>query len=90
MTKAGEELCVTQVAISRQVAFLEKALRTSLFERGGKRLQLSPAGEVLFLTLTRMFVGATRTTGEWSRGTLCHGMATRREERYEFIKDDAM
>ncbi len=55
MTKAGEELCVTQVAISRQVALLEKSLRTSLFERGGKRLQLTPSGEVLFLTLTRMF-----------------------------------
>lgn len=55
MTKAGEELCVTQVAVSRQVALLEKSLRTSLFERGGKRLQLTPPGEVLFLTLTRMF-----------------------------------
>ena len=55
MTKAGEELCVTQVAVSRQVAVLEKSLRASLFTRGGKRLQLTPAGEVLFLTVTRIF-----------------------------------
>jgi len=55
MTKAGEGLHVTQVAISRSVALLEKALRTALFTRGGKRLQLTPAGEVLFLTVTRVF-----------------------------------
>jgi LysR family transcriptional regulator, glycine cleavage system transcriptional activator len=55
MTRAGEELHVTQVAISRRVAHLEKSLRTTLFARGGKRLQLTPAGEILLLTVTRVF-----------------------------------
>jgi LysR family glycine cleavage system transcriptional activator len=55
MTKASEELNITQVAISRQVANLEKSMRVQLFTRGGKRLQLTPAGETLFITLTRVF-----------------------------------
>jgi len=42
---AAEELCVTPSAVSHQVAHLESALKTPLFQRDGRRLALSPAGE---------------------------------------------
>lgn len=69
MTKASEELNITQVAISRQVANLEKSLRKQLFVRGGRRLQLTPAGESLFITLTRMFRELQEITESVSAGS---------------------
>lgn len=55
MTLAGQELCISQVAVSKQVALLERYLRTSLFLRGGKRLQLTPDGEKLYEISSRIF-----------------------------------
>ncbi len=43
-TKAGEELSLTQAAISRQVAELESAIGVTLFRRLGRRVVLSSAG----------------------------------------------
>jgi LysR family transcriptional regulator, glycine cleavage system transcriptional activator len=43
-TLAAEDLCLTQSAISKQVIALEEMLRTELFKRLRKRLELTPAG----------------------------------------------
>jgi LysR family transcriptional regulator for metE and metH len=47
LTKAGTVLYLTQSALSRQLADLERRLGTALFVRNGKRMLLTPAGERL-------------------------------------------
>ncbi|MFD1557127.1 LysR substrate-binding domain-containing protein [Paraburkholderia silviterrae] len=42
--RAAEELCVTHSAISHQVRALEEALKTTLFEKQGRQVQLTDAG----------------------------------------------
>lgn len=44
-TLAAEDLCLTQSAISKQVIALEEMLRTELFTRIRKRLELTAAGK---------------------------------------------
>lgn len=44
---AAERLGITQSAVSQQIATLEKELGATLFERIGRRIYLTPAGEVL-------------------------------------------
>lgn len=44
MTKAAEELCVTQTAVSHQVRVLEEALDVQLFIRRPRRLELTAQG----------------------------------------------
>lgn len=46
-TRAAEELCLTQSAVSRQVQTLEAALGTPLFVRGVRSLALTAAGSRL-------------------------------------------
>lgn len=45
--KASELLNITQPAVSQQVHALEQELGTSLFDRSGNRVRLTPAGVVL-------------------------------------------
>lgn len=45
-TRAGEELSLTQSAISRQIALLEDVLGVRLFERVRQRVVLTPAGRL--------------------------------------------
>lgn len=47
-TRAAEELCLTQSAISRQIQTLEQALGVALFQRGTRSLALTEAGARLF------------------------------------------
>jgi LysR family glycine cleavage system transcriptional activator len=49
-TRAAEELCVTQGAVSRHVATLEAWLGVALFERGRHGIALTPAGQRYFDT----------------------------------------
>ena len=44
-TKAAQELCVTQGAVSRHVATLEGWLRVQLFERGARGIRLTQPGQ---------------------------------------------
>lgn len=44
-TRAAEDLCLTQSAVSHQVIALEEMLRTKLFKRVKKRLDLTAAGK---------------------------------------------
>jgi LysR family transcriptional activator of nhaA len=46
VTKASEELFIGQPAVSMQIKGLEESLGIALFERLGKRLVLTPAGEI--------------------------------------------
>lgn len=46
-TRAGEELGLTQTAVSRQIAALEQELGVRLFERRRRDVQLTPAGQRL-------------------------------------------
>lgn len=47
-TKAGEELFLTQSAVSRQIQALEESLGEELFERRTRALLLTESGQVLF------------------------------------------
>jgi DNA-binding transcriptional LysR family regulator len=47
MTLGAERLDVSQPAVSKQVRELERALGVHLFDRVGRRVRLSRAGEVL-------------------------------------------
>src|SRR4051794_25233141 len=46
-SRAAEELMLTQPAVTRQIAALERECRTRLLERLGRRVELTPAGEML-------------------------------------------
>ena len=48
MTRAAEELLISQPAVSLHVRELEHELEAVLFERNGPRIALSPAGERLY------------------------------------------
>lgn len=55
ITKAAEELFVSQAAVSRQVRELETILGQKLFERQHRRIRLTPAGSTLLGVLTDGF-----------------------------------
>lgn len=50
-TAASEELHITQPAVSQHIRFLEKHYGCPLFVRDGKRVSLTPAGQVLLDTM---------------------------------------
>ncbi len=49
-TKAAEELCITQSAVSRQMRALEDSLGVALFERRPRSLTLTQEGRTLYRT----------------------------------------
>jgi DNA-binding transcriptional LysR family regulator len=51
-TRAGEQLNLSQSAISRQIAALEESLHVSLFHRHARGLLLTEQGEILFRTVS--------------------------------------
>jgi LysR family glycine cleavage system transcriptional activator len=55
LTKAAAELNVTPGAVSHQLRGLEAMLRVSLFERGVRKIALTPAGKILYPGLQRGF-----------------------------------
>ena len=48
VTRAAQDLCVTQPAVSRQIAALEDRLGVRLFVRGYRSISFTPEGERLF------------------------------------------
>ncbi len=54
-SRAADELNVTHAAISRHVRALEAEFRTPLFERTGRGVELTEAGQTLALELTKGF-----------------------------------
>ena len=55
VSAAARELNVTHGAVSHQIRALEVSLGTALFERGGKRLKLTPQGALLLPAVTNAF-----------------------------------
>lgn len=47
-TRAADELSLTQPALTRQMLALEREMKTRLLERLGRRIELTPAGSILF------------------------------------------
>src|SRR3970040_3195329 len=68
-TKAGEELYLTQSAVSRQIKELEEELGVALFQRRHRALQLTEAGKQFYaataqgLTTMRSATVRLRTQG---------------------------
>lgn len=60
-TKAGDELNMSQSAVSRQVSGLEEELKVSLFHRHARGLMLTEQGETLYQTACDVF-NRLRTT----------------------------
>lgn len=52
-TKAGDELCITQPAVSQSIKLLEESLGSRLFTRVSKGVKLTPEGEALFSYVSR-------------------------------------
>lgn len=73
-TRAAEELCVTQGAVSHQVKALEEALGIRLFQRERQRLIITEAGRdylsVVRDALDRIAVGTERLVQRQSSGVL--------------------
>lgn len=53
-TRAADELCLTQGAVSKQVGQLEEMLQHLLFRRIRRRLQLTPAGQLYLGEVTKI------------------------------------
>ena len=64
ITRAAEELHLTQSAVSKQVAQLELMLERELFRRVRKRMQLTPAGE-LYLSEIRKILNQVDTASRY-------------------------
>ncbi|SLN33543.1 LysR substrate-binding domain-containing protein [Ruegeria meonggei] len=84
ITKAGEELGLTQAAISRQIRALEDHLGTQMFERRNRAVYLTEEGRAFSQTLTQSLQAVanhshelrhTRDGGEvLLRSQLCEGL----------------
>lgn len=70
LTAAATALHVSQQALSSSMQQLEKELNATLFRREGRRLTLTPAGELL-LTEGRTLLAAARTVAERVEQTAC-------------------
>lgn len=78
-TRAAERLNMSQPPLSNQIKGLEEELGTPLFIRGGRSLQLTEAGKLLYRRSEQLLDLAERTKEEVSAismglsGTLCLG-----------------
>lgn len=54
-TRAAEKLHLTQPGISKHIGALEAHYGTQLFDRLGKKVAMTQAGEILFEAVTKMF-----------------------------------
>ena len=78
-SRAGEKVFLSQSAVSAQIRLLEQDYGTKLLDRSGKKVRLTPAGEVLFeygvrlLALRDESVRAVSDQGSSPRGVLAIG-----------------
>ena len=76
LTQAADALFLTQSALSHQIRHLEKKLNLKLWQRCGRRLRLTPAGELLLKTAERVMPLLSQTElalkamGEGQQGLL--------------------
>src|ERR1700744_5095211 len=67
-TRAADELCVTQTAISHQVKGLEQRLGVALFRRSSRGLRLTDEGVALAPTLFEVFGAIDRLFEQFEAG----------------------
>jgi DNA-binding transcriptional LysR family regulator len=60
-TSAGQQLHLSQSAVSRQILLLEEELKEQLFLRLGRKIRITPAGTALLGLSERMFEDLERT-----------------------------
>ena len=78
-TRAAQRLSMSQPPLSNQIRHLEEELGTPLFIRGGRSLQLTEAGKLLYRRAAQLLDLAERTQEEVSSlamglsGTICLG-----------------
>ena len=60
-TSAGQQLHLSQSAVSRQILLLEEELNEQLFLRLGRKIRITPAGTTLLALSHRMFEDLERT-----------------------------
>ncbi|MCI7808412.1 LysR family transcriptional regulator [bacterium] len=78
-TRAAQRLSISQPPLSNQIRNLEEELGTPLFIRGGRSLQLTEAGKLLYRRASQLLDLAERTREEVSSlamglsGTICLG-----------------
>ena len=53
-TKAADELCVTQAAVSHQIKLLEEFLGIELFKRKNRSLELTELGKAYFVDINKI------------------------------------
>lgn len=68
-SRAADELCITQSAVSHQIRLLEDHLNEPLFHRRGRQLKLTAKGELLFGELERIFNDLSDLTQQISGNT---------------------
>ncbi|MBO9631822.1 MAG: LysR family transcriptional regulator [Chitinophagaceae bacterium] len=54
-TRAAEELFITQPAVTKHINEIEQYFKVKLFERDGRKIRLTPAGQTLFRYTTDLF-----------------------------------
>jgi len=54
-TKAADELCITQPAVSRHIQEIENYFKIKLFDRNGTKINLTEAGETLLQYTNQLF-----------------------------------
>ncbi len=54
-TKAADELCITQPAVSKHIQEIENNFKVKLFDRNGTKIKLTLAGETLLQHTDRIF-----------------------------------
>ncbi|MDQ0321447.1 LysR family glycine cleavage system transcriptional activator [Pararhizobium capsulatum DSM 1112] len=69
VSAAARELNVTHGAISHQIRALELSFNAPLFERGAKRMKLTPQGALLLPAVTNAFEGIAAATAAMLRPT---------------------
>lgn len=67
VSAAARELNVTHGAVSHQIRALELSFNAALFERGGKRLRLTPQGALLLPAVTHAFAEIAAATAAMTR-----------------------
>ena len=55
-TRAAEEQCISQTAVSQQIKLLEQELGYALFVRGKRGVRLTPAGEVFYRQCRQLLI----------------------------------
>lgn len=54
-TKAADELCITQPAVSRHIQEIENYFKIKVFDRNGTKISLTSAGEILLQYTNQLF-----------------------------------